>query len=160
MSMHDIDTKTETRIAILEKDFSNVSGLFGRLDNALERLTDISNSIRQLLAVHDARLDHQEKMDEKLLHMIEERRNITDKQYESLHKRIGEVKDELEQEIDDRNEKLEGMIKELKDSQDEHHKVMVEKVSSIERWKWAIVGGAVAIGFLIAEMDFFVRMFG
>lgn len=149
---------TETRITVLEKDFSNVSGLFQRLDNALDRLTDISNSVRQLLAVHDARLDHHEKTDEKLLHMIEERRNITDKQYEALHKRIGEMKDELYDEIEKNNKTIEVMMKEMKEDQSEHHKIMVEKVTQMEKWKYVLIGGAVVVGYLIAHMDFFVKL--
>lgn len=152
--------QVETRVAVLEKDFSNISGLFNRLDNALDKLADISSSVKQLLAVHDARLDTQEKMDEKLHDMIEKRRVTTDQQYEALHKRIGEVKDELYEEIDTRNKAIIDCINKVSKDQEEHHKVMEEKITNMEKWKWILIGGSAVVGYLIAHADFFAKFFG
>lgn len=149
---------TETRVAVLEKEMDSIGGLFDRLDKTIESLTDISGSVKQLLAVHDSRLDNQEKQDEKLHEMIEKRRNTTDQQYEALHKRIGEVKTELNNEIDKRQDRIEEMMKELKDSQEEHHNCMLDKITKIEKWRWSLVGGAVVLGFLIAEAEFLVKL--
>ena len=149
---------TETRVAVLEKEFSSISGLFDRLDRTIESLTEISGSVKQLLAVHDSRLDTQEKQDEKLHTMIENRRKTTDQQYEALHARIGDLKDELYEEIDKNNERISNALYDLKQGQDEHHKVMMDKVNSIEKWKWTIIGGAIVIGFILAEMDILVKI--
>lgn len=151
---------TETRIAVLEKEFDSITGLFDRLDRTIESLTDISHSVKQLLAVHDSRLDTQEKMDEKLSDMIEKRKVTTDQQYEALHKRIGEMKDEIYDEIEKNNEKIENVLTKMANDQQEHHRIMLEKVGTIEKWKWIIIGGAIVIGYLTGHVDFFVRLLG
>ena len=148
----------DTRIAVLERDISNITGLFGRLDSALDKLTDISGSIKQLLAVHDQRLNNQEKVDEKLNSMIEKSKQVTDNQYEALHKRIGEVKDELYEELDKRNERIEKAMESMQIGQDEHHRIMLEKVSSMDKYKWIIIGGAVVVGYIISNMEFIVTL--
>ena len=90
--------------------------------------------------------------------MIEKRRASAESQYESLHKRIGEVKDELYNEIEKKNDRIEEMMNDLKNGQEEHHRVMMEKVTGLEKWKWTIVGAAIVVGFLVAESEFFVRI--
>ena len=40
-------------IAGLKKDVENVQTIHGRLDTAIDRLTDVSTSIKQMLAVHE-----------------------------------------------------------------------------------------------------------
>jgi hypothetical protein len=44
-------------------------------------------------------------------------------------------------------------IKEMKEESKVHHDNMESRLAELERWKWAVVGGACAIGFVIAQMD-------
>ena len=41
-------------------------------------------------------------------------------------------------------------IKELKEEQRQHARDMDQRLSALERWKWIVVGGASAVGFIIA----------
>jgi septal ring factor EnvC (AmiA/AmiB activator) len=77
-----------------------------------------------------------------------------------LHSRITtgnrEIMDRLDEKID-----------ELAQSDKEQHDVMSKTMNSIkdrveilERWKWMIVGAAVALGYVVGHMGFFNKLFG
>ncbi len=43
----------ETKVKLLEKEIHDRKGVFQRLDIAIEKLTDVSNCINRMLAVHE-----------------------------------------------------------------------------------------------------------
>ena len=43
------ETALETKVAILQNDMKQMEGLFGRLDIAIDKMSEVSNSINQLL---------------------------------------------------------------------------------------------------------------
>ena len=57
-------TDIKVQLEGLKKDIENVSHLNGRLDTAIEKLTDVSTSIKQMLAVHEEKISRQEQIDE------------------------------------------------------------------------------------------------
>ena len=63
--------------------------LIDRLDVAIQKLTDVSNEIKQVLVVHETKLDQQEELN---------RQNY--EQIDKLHERIGNLRDELMKKID------------------------------------------------------------
>ena len=62
-------------IAGLKKDVENVQTIHGRLDTAIDRLTDVSKSIKQMLAVHEEKITRQEQTDEVIFGKLRERQN-------------------------------------------------------------------------------------
>jgi len=70
MNKNDEDYKTQ--IALLEKDVSQVTVFLGKLDSAIEKLCDVSASIKELLAVHDHKLTQQNEVNSEIYDMIKE----------------------------------------------------------------------------------------
>jgi DNA repair ATPase RecN len=70
MNKNDEDYKTQ--IALLEKDVSQVTVFLGKLDSAIEKLCDVSASIKELLAVHDHKLTQQSEVNSEIYDMIKE----------------------------------------------------------------------------------------
>ena len=68
---------------------ANEELLYKKLDIAIERLTDVSNEIKQILVVHETKLDNQEALNAQYYDQIEK-----------LHSRIGDLRDELLKKID------------------------------------------------------------
>ncbi len=62
----------KTQIALLEKDVSQVTAFLSKLDAAIEKLCDVSASIRELLAVHDLKIAQQVEANSKIYDMIKE----------------------------------------------------------------------------------------
>ena len=85
-----------------------------------------------------------------IFQLLEDRRVEAQQQMETLHKRIGSLRDELYDEVAGSHKEIMHEIKELKEEQRQHARDMDERLSSLERWKWVVVGGASAVGFLLA----------
>ena len=47
---------------LLRRDIDRLSGLFGRLDVTIEKLTEVSNNVSRMLAVHENRISQQEEL--------------------------------------------------------------------------------------------------
>jgi len=85
-----------------------------------------------------------------LFELLESRRIEAQDQYETLHKRIGALRDELYEEVASSHKEIMKEIKEMKEESKVHHERMDQRLTELERWKWVVVGGATAIGFLVA----------
>ena len=117
----------------MKKDIANASMFHSRLDTAIDKLTDVSTSIKQMLAVHEQKLTQSEKTEEILFDKVRERGEELDMVYRDLQRDINQVEKRLLLEM-----------KTLKSCFD-------GRVSVLERWRWLIIGGALAIGFIVAK---------
>ena len=70
---------------------------------------------------------------------INDLRKESKQEHELLHKRISDMKDELLAEM-----------KEIRKEQLEVNRRMDQRVSSLERWKWTLIGAAIVIGFILS----------
>ena len=98
----------KTDVAILKKDVSNIQGLLGKVDDAIDKIADASNGISQILAVHQSKIDG--TSDD-----IGALAAATEKSDELLHKRIKE-KDQEHKDL--ANENHEALMDFLKDHDD------------------------------------------
>ena len=88
-----------TQIAVevegMKKDIANASLFHSRLDTAIDKLTDVSTSIKQMLAVHEQRLAQSEKTEEILFTKVRERGEELDIVYRDLQRDINQVEKRL-----------------------------------------------------------------
>ena len=137
-----------TDIQVLRRDVEAVSLITTKFETAIDKLSDVANSLDKIIAVHDSRLETHEDTDAKLFILIEERRKETTEQYEVLHKRIGTMSDEFEGELRQSMKDMAESIKDMKEKDDEHHKEMAERLTKLEMWKWYVVGCAIGAGII------------
>lgn len=64
-----MENNLETKVSLLERDHERFMVLLERLDNNLTKLTELSSSVKQMLAVQENRLDYNDDR-----HAIVERR--------------------------------------------------------------------------------------
>lgn len=186
-------TAIETRVALVEKEVSAVVGMFGKYDIAIEKLVDVSSSLKQLLAVHDNRLQEREKADFAIFDLIERRKEEYSRGVDRVHQKMDEMSTEIKSQVRDElntqhrelretltrfedNQKqvlgkLETSQKEIATAIDQRINAAVkerdrklekveDRIQSLERWRWAIMGGGLVIGFLIGKADLIGKLFG
>lgn len=85
-------------------------------------------------------------------HNVEKLEQKVEGQYQTLHSRISDMRDDLRSEIDKKHGEMIAMLKEHMDAELQHHQTIQEKMSSIERWRWMIMGGAIVLGYVIAHL--------
>ncbi len=83
-----------------------------------------------------------------LFNLLEERRLEAQQQQDILHKRIGDLREDLQSELSQSHKEIMSEIREMKEEQREHAKEMSNRVSKLEQWKWQAAGGIVVIAFL------------
>ena len=125
-------TDIKVQIAGLKKDIENVNTLNGRLDLAIEKLTDVSTSIKQMLAVHEEKITRQEQTDEVIFGKLRERQLEIDTVYKELQKEIQQTEKRLLIEIKSLKLDIGG------------------RVGTLEKYKWLIMGGAIVLGWILS----------
>ena len=61
----------ETKVAILEEKISSSDQLLMKIDNAIDKLIEANSNVTRMLAVHDEKLDKQDKIDAVLFEKID-----------------------------------------------------------------------------------------
>lgn len=72
-------------------------------------------------------------------------------QVHNIEEKVGELKSDvkdLQSSIDEHAEKTQATLKSIKDDNAEAHKSMAEKISSLEKWRWMMMGAGIVIGSL------------
>ena len=132
----------ETEVELLKKELHDQKKIHDRLDVAIEKLTDVSNSIHRMLAVHEEKLTRQEEAIIDAEQKIEVRRAELSKQIDDLHSRITTNTKELMILEASQHEKHSKEIKRLSDS-------INKRVGVLEKWRHIIIGGAIIVGFIV-----------
>ena len=125
-------TDLKVQIEGVKKDVENVSNLNTRLDTAIQKLTDVSTSIKSMLAVHEEKISRQEQIDEIIFGKLKDREHEIDK----VHR-------ELTKEIQSTEKRLLIEMKQIKLD-------LGARVGIIERYKWLIMGGAIVLGWILS----------
>jgi hypothetical protein len=126
-----IDLRVE--IEGIKKDLENVSSINIRLDTAIEKLTDVSTCIKSMLAVHEVKIDRQEKTDEIIFEKIKDRAEEIDSVYRELQREINQVERRLLIEI-----------KALRND-------IGSRVGMLEKLKWILFGAAIVLVIIITK---------
>jgi allophanate hydrolase subunit 1 len=141
----------ETKVAVLEREITQIQSVFSRLDVAIEKIGDVSNCINKMLAVHDEKLDHQDKINEDIYRSIEvHRRESTDNNKE-LHSRITTVTRELEVKIADTEKKVLDAVADLKKTVQKEEEQNEKRIRSLESSKYIMIGIGTALGFIFSK---------
>jgi len=77
-----------------------------------------------------------------------------DSNYTTLHSRISDLRDDLRHDIDSKHEKVIAKLDEQTIASSTQHQVISEKIQTIEKWRWMIMGGALVFGYLLAHIRF------
>ena len=135
-------SELETEVKLLKKELHDQKKIHDRLDVAIEKLTDVSNSIHRMLAVHEEKLTRQEEAIFQAEEQIEVRRTEVLRQIEELHSRITtNTKDIMSAAVQQHAQQN----KEIQRIRDE----LVSRVGVLEKWRHVLIGGSIVIGFLL-----------
>ena len=134
----------ETEVMLLKKELHDQAKIHDRLDVAIEKLTDVSNSIHRMLSVHEEKIARQEDAIFEAEQKIEERRTELSSKIDELHSRITTNTKEIMgaaalQHLEQNKE-----IQKLRDE-------LSIRVGVLERWRWIIIGGSIIAGFIIQK---------
>lgn len=137
-------------VSYLRKDMAVVGALVDRLDTTIDKLTDISNNVSNLLAVHETKLSSQEIITKQISDLVEARRVETDEKVQILHERISSGERELKEKLEDQYDDIMTEIKEMRAESATQHNTLSERITTMEKWMWTVIGGSAIVGGIIA----------
>ena len=125
----------ETEVKFLKKELENQKRIHDRLDVAIEKLTDVSNSIHRMLAVHEEKLSRQEES-------IESRRVEISSQISELHSRVTtntkEIMTSATLQHDNQNKQIQKIREDLNN-----------RIGVLEKWRHVLMGCSIVAGFIL-----------
>tara|TARA_Y100000022_G_scaffold127411_1_gene110377 strand:- start:1297 stop:1731 length:435 start_codon:yes stop_codon:yes gene_type:complete len=137
-NINTIMSDLNTEVQLLKKEVSDMKMIYSRLDKAIEKISDVSNSINRMLAVHEEKISQQEEV------QIRTEQEINN-DIKELHSRISTNNREL----------MTLMSEQHKEQTDKMTKLEIElqgRVGVLEKWRWIIIGGSIVAGFIIQKM--------
>ena len=151
--MSDIE-KLKTDIALLKKDAKTGERIHQRLEVAIEKLTDITISLKGMLVQQETKLQKAEETDNDIFITLESRRKEQDNQVKELHSRISTNIRELREHQIQAENKLLDEIRAVRQQLD-------NRVAVLEKWRWIIVGGSIFVGFMLSNPEsMLMKLFG
>ena len=141
-------SELETEVRLLKKELEDQAKIHDRLDVAIEKLTDVSNSINRMLAVHEEKIARQEESLLDAEQQIELRRSEMMMKIDELHSRITtntkEIMTAAAKQHAEQNKEIQKIQREI-----EH------RVGVLEKWRHVLIGGSIVVGFLLHKfIDF------
>jgi len=120
-----------------------------RLEDAIEKLTNISADLNKMLAVQDQRLFQQEKEMSVMHKIIEERRKEWEERIDSVYNTMR-----------DEDHKVIQKIEELRREQRTQHAELFKKVNDMQKIIWMYMGGFSVVVFLLTNGSKLFSLFG
>ena len=143
--MSDIQ-KLQTDVALLKQDAKTSERIHERLEVAIDKLTDITVSLKGMLVQQETKLQKAEETDNDIFVTLESRRKEWDNDLKELHSRITTNTRELrEHQVISENK----MLNEMRAIRYQ----LDQRVAVLEKWRWIIVGGSIFIGLMLSNPD-------
>ena len=78
----------EVKVAILEQKLEDLKDIIVKIDDAIEKLSEVNTNVTKMLAVHEQRITKQEETDTILFTQIDKLRDKVDRDYDALVSRV------------------------------------------------------------------------
>jgi small-conductance mechanosensitive channel len=125
----------ELKVGLLGKDVEQTDRLCEKLSESIAKIQELNVNIMQMITLHEQRHEQHEKVE------AEVKNDIKD-----LHDRIDQVERHISARID-------ALRNDLMNHKQQDKGRIPEMLAEIEKYKWMILGGALALGWLIGNVD-------
>ena len=143
-----IMAELETEVKLLKKELQDQAKIHERLDVAIEKLTDVSNSIHRMLAVHEEKISRQEESIVEAEQKLEVRRTELSVKIDELHSRITTNTKEIMAAAASQHQQQNKEIQKIKDE-------LISRVGVLEKWRHVLIGSSIVAGFMLHKfVDF------
>ena len=135
----------ETEVELLKSKVSDMEKLHVRLDDAIGKISEVSNCINRMLAVHEEKLSQQEEAVFAAEELIEQRRTEFSNEIKELHSRITTNTKEIMSITTEQHKENTDAIQKL-------HNDINKRVGVLEKWRHVLIGASIVIGFILHAM--------
>ena len=127
--------EVELKIGLLGKDVEQTDRLCEKLSESIAKIQELNVNLMQMITLHEQRHEQHEKVETDLKDDIRD-----------LHDRIDQVERHISARID-------ALRNDLMNHKQQDRGRIPEMLAEIEKYKWMILGGTLALGWLIGNVD-------
>jgi predicted nucleic acid-binding Zn-ribbon protein len=139
----------DTEVELLKREVTEMKHIHLRLDSAIEKIADVSQSLHTIMAVHEEKLMRQEDQ-------LEQQENEFKNTVQELHSRItSNAKESLQHQTDMERRLVDAMVAHNAKADEYFVKLRDElstRVGVLEKWRYVIIGASIVIGFALTEI--------
>ena len=139
----------ETEVALLKREVADMKQIHLRLDSAIEKIADVSQSLHTIMAVHEEKLIRQEdaleEQEKEFRYTVQELHSRITTNAKETHQSMGEMERRIKECMNAHNEKETEQFLRLREE-------LSTRVGILEKWRWIIIGGSIVIGFVIQKL--------
>lgn len=118
-----------------------------RIEAAIEKLTNISAELKQMIAVHELRISQQEKETSSLDLKFEKRRELMDEKLNDVYNTMRDQDNGILEEIS-----------KLRKESTEQHNFLLNKINQLERYMYMAIGGGMVITWLLTNAANYLKL--
>ena len=128
-------TDIELDVELLKKEVDDMKKIHGRLDTAITKITDVSNCINRMLAVHEEKISQQEEI------QIRQATEFSN-DVKELHSRITTSTQEMTELMTKQHYEADAEMRRLRID-------ITERVGTLEKLKYLVIGGSIVVVFAL-----------
>lgn len=137
----------------IDTEVEYIKNLIEKMDVSLEKITQVSNDVGRLLAVHDERISQLERSSDRKSDDIKELHQKLSEQTKEILEKLDKFDDglhhKLSTNIQEIKQKQEICVKELNQKIDD----LDDRIEKIEKWKWYVLGAVGIVGFIVGNLN-------
>jgi len=137
----------EMKVNLLEKDIQQTNQVCDKLSESIEKIQEMNATMIRMITIHEQRHENHEKAEENLKDDIKELHSRITTVSREIHDRI----DQVERIITDRLDALRGDL--LRHKQEDNGNKIGDTLKEIDKYKWMILGAAIAVGWIIGNVN-------
>ena len=141
--LHDVEMK----VGLLQKDVQQTDRLCEKLSESISKLQEVNANILRMITIHEHRHEQHEKAEIELKDDIKELHSRITTVNREIHERIDEVERHISERIDALRSDL------IQHKKEEGGNMVGDTLKEIDRYKWMILGAAIAIGWIIGNVN-------
>ena len=141
--LHDVELK----VGLLEKDVQQTDRLCEKLSESINKLQEVNANILRMITIHEHRHEQHERAETEVKDDIKELHSRITTVNREIHERIDEVERHISERIDALRSDL------IQHKKEEGGNVVGDTLKEIDKYKWMILGAAIAIGWIIGNVN-------
>ena len=132
-----------------EADIKALEKIVEKLDDSIEKLTEVNNNIGKLLAVHEERMNNIEKDTDRNVEDIRELHTKINEFGKEMLKRMDALDDSFDTKMKSQAETATKQHNEIQANVERKIDLLADRLRVLEQWKYFVIGASAVIGYLV-----------
>lgn len=154
-----VDQELKVDIELLKKDVTTMSALLEKFDTTIDKMQEIASNLSRMVSLQEQRLEAQEDATRNVQSILEMRRVEHNENIRDIYNRINTVNRELTDKIEDTERAILSELQAIRQKLDNDKQSFGSRLTSIESWKYMVVGALILISFVIGNVSDITKLF-